>query len=120
MITATIRRNLSEPGLPLNGHLRGIVDVGETPVVNGMIFWRWEDEPDMKEEFLCYAKPGETANVPFDPKGREMRFRYVGITEKGLFNVSDLRNAPTATFNPTASRPADAGLTHPQVMARTI
>lgn len=102
----TLRRNLSaSPLLPNGLALRGIVDAGETEAVAVKIYWRWEDEPDMKPEFLCYGKPGETANVPFDPKGREMHFYSVSLTEKGVESVRNLADAVQTTFDPTASRP---------------
>lgn len=106
----TLRRNLSPSSVLINHlALRGVVDAGETEAVAVKIYWRWEDEPDMKPEFLCFGTPGQTATVPFDPKGREMHFYNVSLSEKGVQNVRDLADAVQTTFDPTASRPADGG-----------
>jgi hypothetical protein len=55
---AILRRHLSQPGFSLNGHLRGVVDEGETEIVSVDIFYSFDDQVDMTPQFAGTTQPG--------------------------------------------------------------
>lgn len=87
-----IRRNLSEPNLPLSLVLPAVPKDTTTDSVEAEILWRWEDEPDMKPESLGKTTAGQTLTVPFDMKGRTIRLFVNSRTADGtpaFANVND-------------------------------
>jgi hypothetical protein len=102
MIDAIIRRHLSEPGLPLNGALRGVVDVGETAIVSVEVFYRFTDDPDMQWQFAGYGRPGENFVHETDNYKREIEYSVIGVTSKGVRHVTDLNEGTRQTYTPTA------------------
>lgn len=102
MADITLRFRLSEPGLPHNIALRGVVDDAATDSVAVQLFWRWDDEPDMKPQPLGKATAGNELAVPFDLKGRSIRVFPISFTAKGDQNVTNLSDAKAKLFNPSA------------------
>lgn len=96
-----LRRRLSESTLPLNIALRGVVDVGETAIKSVEIFCSFDDDPTLKPQFVGVGKPGETFRNPNDNYKRPIRYFLVGVTEKGLRHVSDLKEATQQVYTPT-------------------
>lgn len=97
----TLRQNLSEPTFSLNIALRGVVDTDTTPAIVSELYWRWEDEPDMKPQPLGKVTAGQELAVPFDLQGRQIRISSVALTEKGDQDVSNLKSAVSKLFTPT-------------------
>lgn len=96
-----LRRNRSEPGLPLNIHLDGVVRSFDA-TFSVDVYWRFEDEPTARPEFLGSTKPGVPFKVPFDPKGRSIRLYSVSRSENADFSVQDINAARQFVFDPPA------------------
>lgn len=96
-IQAVLRENYGE-FFTRNGVLNGIPVTDVTTSVNGEVHWRWEDEPDMIPLLLGTAKAGYALDVPFDTKGRQVRFFLRSQTENGQYDTNDLKQAVQTTF----------------------
>lgn len=97
-----LRQNLSEPGLPLNIHLDGVVR-SFSDAFSVDVYWRFEDEPTARPEFLGSTKPGVPFKVPFDPKGRDIRLYSVTRTENADLSTQDINAARQFVFSPPAN-----------------
>jgi len=107
MANLILRQRLSEATVPLNLALNGVVQEGETQTKAVDIYWRWEDEPTSEPQYLASGVAGFPITVPFDPKGREIRFYMISKTETGVASDRNVREAEQIVFNPVASRPED-------------
>lgn len=120
MANLILRQRLSETSFALNIALSGVVQEGETATKAVDIYWRWEDEPDSEPQYLASGVAGFPITVPFDPKGREIRFYMISKTETGFASDRNVRESEQIVFDPVASRPDEAWLMHPQVLARSL
>jgi hypothetical protein len=98
---AILRRHLSQPGFSLNGHLRGVVDEGETEIVSVDIFYSFDDQEDMKPQFAGTTQPGSFLDVAIDLHKRPIRFFARGTTATGLKHARDLKEATQTVYTPT-------------------
>jgi hypothetical protein len=98
----TLRRHLSEPNLPLNIALRGVVDAGETDIKSVEITYSFDDDPDMKPQVAGTVAPGAALAFPIDLNNRPIRISAVGFTEDGRSHVTDIKEATQVVYTPTA------------------
>jgi hypothetical protein len=96
----TLRRRLSEPVTPLNIALNGVVPPAPVASISADVYWRWEDEPDMKPQLLGSQAKGFALTVPFEPQDREVRLFFVSWTADGRRSVHNLNDAPQRLFRP--------------------
>lgn len=77
------------------------------------------DNPDAAPQYLADLKPGVTTDIPYQTSvSKNVRLAMLSQDIEGQFKTNDVATA-TETFDITI--PAiGGGLTHPQVMARTI
>lgn len=63
-------------------------------------WWRWEDEPNSDPQYLGQKKLGTTLRVPFpfDVTVRPIRVYMVTVTEAGVVNTSQLKNATQVVY----------------------
>lgn len=110
MINWVIRKNLSEPGLPLSMVLRGVpVTTETTESVTVDYYFQFADDPTMKPQFLVTGVSGKTVNVPIDLKGRDILLTSVSKTKNGQQSVADLAQGEKFLFRvPTVAELQDA------------
>lgn len=102
MIKLILEPNLSEPTFSRNILLDGTVHLTETLSTSGDVYWRWEDEPDMKPEHLGRVTAGNSLRVPFETKGRDLRLFLVSETADGLRSVQRIEEAVQTVFSAPA------------------
>lgn len=78
-----LRRNLSEPNLPLSLALQAVPPATASESIIAKIFWRWDDDPTMQPQPLGEVAAGGTLAVPFNLGLRAVRLFLVGQTAKG-------------------------------------
>lgn len=93
MIKLILEPRLSEATFSNNILLDGIAALTETPSVVGELWWRWEDEPNMKPEFLARVTAGQSMQIPFEAKGRDIHLFLVSETADGLRSVERIEEA---------------------------
>jgi hypothetical protein len=104
MANLILRQHLSQSSSPLNLVLSGVVRDDETESIYADIYWRWDDDPTMKPQFLGTTAAGFALEIPFDLKGKDIRLFAVSKTADGIQDVRDVREAEQIVF----SSPADA------------
>lgn len=89
----------AEPLAPRNIILDDRVQTFQDPTAE-LVYWRWDDDPDMDWQFLGEKKFGSTLSVtfPFDVTTRPIRVGKVAKTDKGVENVKDLRHMVQAVY----------------------
>src|SRR5678810_444255 len=84
MITVTLHRRLSETAIPCNGVLNGIpYNTTRTPATSFAYWWRWDDDPDMRWEFLGIKEAGIPLSIPISWQGRNVRLAQIARTSNG-------------------------------------
>jgi len=105
----TLRQNHGFPTFSLNIALRGISPpTDETPSTSVKIYFRFEDAPDDEPVLLGQVTAGESLKIPFDPKGRTMRFFANPLSEDGERLFTDYAAMSQTTFTPTPLPEDDA------------
>lgn len=102
MIQLILEPNLGEATFSNNILLNGVVALSETPSTSADVYWRWEDEDDMKPEFLGRVTAGSSLRVPFEMKGRDIRLFLVSVTSDGLRSVQRIEEAVQTVFSAPA------------------
>lgn len=87
-----LQRNVSESTFTKTLALNGVPQNRPVPEI-GRVFWRWEDEADMKPQFLVEGVIGFEMVVPFDMKGRDVRLYINGVTSSGKESVLAINDA---------------------------
>ncbi len=99
MIDWIVRRNVSEPGLPLSLVLSAVPPpVTATESVAALIYFQYADDPTMEPQFLVAGVAGKTVNVPFDLKGRDIILTMDSKTKDGKSAFADLKQAAKLYF----------------------
>lgn len=110
MTPFVIRPHLSEPTFAKSLALNGVASEEETTSTVGDIYWRWEDEPDSKQQYLGKAVAGHSLLVPFDLQNRPIRLFLVSKTADGLKSVANITESEQIVFTPSTA-PVLADLT---------
>ncbi len=85
MIEVVLHRRLSESGIVCNGYLNGVpYRTARTPAASFDYYWRWDDDPDMRPEYLGTKEAGIQVNIPFASTGRDVRLFQVAKTRDGI------------------------------------
>lgn len=88
MIEVTLHRRLSETSIPVIGHLDGVpYDRIRTAARSFIYWWRFDDDPDMRPEYLGTKEAGVPLSIPFNTQGRDIRLFQIARTAAG--EVSD-------------------------------
>jgi hypothetical protein len=101
-LALTLRQRVSEPTFSFGLVLNGVAQESETPSVTYEIYWRWDDEPEMKPEYLGQGVAGHSLRVPFETKGRNLRLFLVSRTGDGLRSVARIEEAVQTVFSAPA------------------
>jgi len=84
MIAVVLHRGLSESGILCNGVLNGVpYTTARTSARSFDYYWRWDDDPDMRPEYLGTKEVGIALNVPFNSQGRDIRLFQIARTSAG-------------------------------------
>lgn len=103
MTPFVIRPHLSESTFTKSLALNGVAVDEETASTVGDIYWRWEDEPDSKQQYLGKAVAGHSLLVPFDLQNRPVRLFLVSKTSDGLKSVANITEAEQLVFTPSTT-----------------
>lgn len=103
MTPFVIRPHLSESTFTKSLALNGVAPDEETTSTVGDIYWRWEDEPDAKQQYLGKAVAGHSLLVPFDLQNRPVRLFLVSKTSDGLKSVANITEAEQLVFTPSTT-----------------
>lgn len=82
--------------------MNGVAVAEETVSTVFYVYWRWDDEPDMKPEYLGTGVAGNSLRVPFELKGRDIRLFLVSQTEDGQRSVANITEAEQVVFSAPA------------------
>ena len=108
---------LSDLTNPSGGALNLVLDdrvVTEySDAVEGLIFWRWEDEPTTFPQFLGVCAEGTFLELPFTvTESRQVRFFLVSRDADGNVTETDPRRSPSQYLWTPPPSAGDAIVTH--------
>lgn len=104
----TLFNNRGGPGFALTLALmnnRAPESVAESTFAD--IYWRFDEDEAMEPIYLGRTNAGNALSVPFDPKGRVIRFFAASVTEAGFRFVADYSKMSQRTFSPKPSPESD-------------
>lgn len=103
MTPFVIRPHLSESTFAKSLALNGVAVADETTSTVGDIYWRWEDEPEAKQQYLGKAVAGHSLLVPFDLQNRPIRLFLVSKTADGVESVANITESEQLVFTPSTT-----------------
>lgn len=95
MIEVTLHRRLSETAIPCTGYLDGVPKgKARSSIASFEYWWRWDDDPEMRPEFLGTKEAGFSLSIPFSVRqvtlpgepfssGRNIGIYQIAVTKDG-------------------------------------